>query len=263
MKPVLHACFVAAIVPSIVVADDLERGVEAFDMADYELAIRIFTKAIRVDPDDPAAYFYRGLSFREQKKYDQAIRDFTQAIRLDSRQPASFYNRALVYGMIGDFESALQDYEDCVRLSPENPLCYAWRAAAYEALNEFEKAEADLETTIRLQPELPFGYNNLAWMRATCPESDFREGESAVKLATKACELSRWESRFALSTLAAAYAESGKFQEAVRWQKKAIELGADDEDFVDRSSKRLSLFEKGKPFRENASDRRILTFDLH
>jgi hypothetical protein len=78
----------------------------------------------------------------------------------------------------------------------------------------------------------------------------YRDGRKAVELAKKACELTEWKDAAVLATLAAAYAEAGQFDEAVKWQKKALE----DKDFAasdgEKERTRLKLFEARKPYRE-------------
>jgi tetratricopeptide (TPR) repeat protein len=90
--------------------------------------------------------------------------------------------------------------------------------------------------------------NGLAWLLATCPKSEFRDGKQAVELARRACELTQYKVWAYVDTLAAAYAETGNFKEAVAWQKKALESSKSD---AEKSSlkERLQLYEAGKPYR--------------
>ena len=66
--------------------------------------------------------------------------------------------------------------------------------------------------------------NNLAWLLATCPNPDLRDGQRAMQLAQRACELTEWKEHNLLDTLAAAYAQLGEFDRAIDYQTKAIEL---------------------------------------
>ena len=66
--------------------------------------------------------------------------------------------------------------------------------------------------------------NNFAWVLATSPDDEFRDGKRAVELATKAAEQTNYETPHILSTLAAAYAETGDFENAKKWSAKAVEL---------------------------------------
>jgi len=93
----------------------------------------------------------------------------------------------------------------------------------------------------------------LALLRATCPVAELRDGTKAVELATKACELTNWKDSDYVDALAAAYAEAGDFDSAVKWQKEAINLlpeHASAEARRDYES-RLKLYQSSKPYRES------------
>jgi len=99
---------------------------------------------------------------------------------------------------------------------------------------------------------------NLADLYATCPEKKFRNGDKAVALACKACELTNYQDRHIVNVLAAAYAECGDFDKAIEYQKKAIKLVEDDQcgDDYERFSgsedykERLASYKQKKPWRQ-------------
>jgi hypothetical protein len=97
--------------------------------------------------------------------------------------------------------------------------------------------------------KFPPAHITLARLLASCPEAKTRDGMRAVLHAKAACELTGWKSPHALDALAAAYAETGQFKEAVKWQKKALEAGFGDKGQRERARKRLKLYEAGKPYR--------------
>ena len=91
-------------------------------------------------------------------------------------------------------------------------------------------------------------YNNLAWIYGTSPNASLRNGDEAVALATKACELTNFKNPEMLDTFAAAYAEMGKFEKAVEYQQKAIALAPSPmkKDFQTH----LQFYEKSYPCRD-------------
>jgi ankyrin repeat protein len=100
-----------------------------------------------------------------------------------------------------------------------------------DARNLFEKS-------INADPSFPWSYNNIAWYLATATEPSKRDGAEAVEFAKKACELDGYHYWSLLDTLAAAYAESGDFENAVRWLSQAITNCPDD------TSEMVSILER-------------------
>jgi len=105
---------------------------------------------------------------------------------------------------------------------------------------------------VRVDPDHALAFNGLAWLRATCLVAEFRDGAKAVEHASKACELTNWKKAHYVGTLAAAYAETGDFDSAVKQQKKAIDLLTEEEEELRTDfEERLKLFQSGKPYRES------------
>lgn len=101
---------------------------------------------------------------------------------------------------------------------------------------------------LRKYPDHAGGHNSLAWGLATCPDSRVRDGQRAFRLAVKACELTSYKEAYIIDTLAAAYAEAGDFEQAVKWQRKALSLAPEDQksEYEDH----LNLFLRKQPVRE-------------
>ena len=84
-------------------------------------------------------------------------------------------------------------------------------------------------------------------MLAACPRAEYRDGARAVELARRGCELTNWQDPNILDTLASAYAECGRFEEAVAWAIKSLELA--DADIKEAVCRHVELFRKGRPAR--------------
>jgi Flp pilus assembly protein TadD len=113
-------------------------------------------------------------------------------------------------------------------------------------------AEEHYREAIRLKPDWPEPVNDLAWMLATFPRAEFRDAAEAVRLAEHACELTgHKEARF-LGTLDAAYAEAGRFGEAITVAEEArkLALAAGDQALADGAAGRLLQYRAGKPYHE-------------
>ncbi len=227
----------------------LENSQEAGLRQNYDLAIADFSEAIRLKPDDFGAYYYRGLSYDLKGNYDRAIADYNDAIRLKPDYVVAYNNRGLAYHQQGDDDKAIADETEAIRLNPHFLEAYNTRGVFYDHKGSYDKALADYNEAIRLKPDFVEAYINLASLLAVCPDARVRNGEKAVAYATKACELSEWKTPAYLSTLAAAYAEAGHFDDAVKWQNEYLVSNSSKDDW-DKARQRLTLYEGKKPYHE-------------
>lgn len=157
-----------------------------------------------------------------------------------------FINRGVAYLQIREMDKALQDFTSAIKFDPEQPVAYINRALIELSRGQDDLAVGDLERAVQLQPSYSGLANTLAWMLATSPDPSVRNGEKAVAMAQRALKLrDDWKVR---DTLAAAYAEAGKFEDAQREEQKAIDTGkASPQDAAGRRA-RLELYRKGVAF---------------
>jgi serine/threonine protein kinase len=129
---------------------------------------------------------------------------------------------------------------------------------AQTALRSYEKGLALREALAMADPnsaeatsDLAIVSNALAWLLATTWEKPVRDGKRAIELATKASELSGWNDPIRLDTLAAAYAEVGRFDDAVKRQQQALANAKDlPTQNIEQMKARLKLFEARKPYHQ-------------
>jgi serine/threonine-protein kinase len=95
-------------------------------------------------------------------------------------------------------------------------------------------------------------WNAIAWLLATCPDQSARDGKKSVQLATEACELTQWKNPSLLDTLAAACAEAGNFEQAIKWQSETLRLYDNAGDSRPGMEKRLALYKQHKAYREDS-----------
>jgi Flp pilus assembly protein TadD len=231
-----------------------ERGLEAGRKHDDDAAIAAFSEAIRLQPDNSLAYYNRANTYSDKADYDKAIADYNEAIRFEPDYVAAYNDRGTVYGDKGDWDKAIADENEAIRLNPNFVEAHNARGIFYEHKGGYDKATADFAEAIRLKQDFVEAYVNLAWLLAVCPDVNARNGEYAVDYALKACEMSDWKDDSILSTLAAACAEAGRFDDAVKWQTKYLESHYLDSnpsnDTPEKARQRLSLYEQKKPYHE-------------
>jgi tetratricopeptide (TPR) repeat protein len=231
--------------------DHLEEGRKAYLRGDYDLAIAHFDAFLKAYPDLSVVHIQRGDAYAAKTQLTRAVADYTEAIRLNPEQEMAYRNRGSCYAAQGEDGKALADFTEAIRLDPKSDLAYAGRAAVHIRKRDYRKAVADFREAVRLDPDERRPHNGLAWVLATCPEAGVRDGKGAVEHAKRACELSRWKEGTFLDTLAAAYAESGDYKEAVKWQRRALEVGfLRRAGETEQARERLKLYEAGKPYRD-------------
>ncbi len=205
--------------------------------------------ALRLHPKNAWAFNLRGFMWSKKRNHEKAIHDYTEAIGIDVRYGIAYLNRGNSLASQNKLDDAIKDFTQVSRLEPKNFWAYYNRGNALRRKGDIENALKDYEEAIRIHPMDPAGYNQLAWVLATCSEANVRNGAKAVEYAKQACELSGWKNGDYIDSLAAAYAESGDFQEAIKWQQNAIELGKKTQLTFNRP-KRLELYKQDKPYRE-------------
>lgn len=122
---------------------------------------------------------------------------------------------------------------------------------------DYATALNTVDETLKASPDDASAHNNKAWLLATCPSAQFRDGELAIEHATRACELTNWQEPMFIDTLAAAYAEAGDFEAAAEWQQKTIDLNT-VQFWQEEYRARLKLYQEGTPYREGPESQQII-----
>lgn len=224
-----------------------QRAVFRLRQNELEPALADLQEAHRHDAKNPAVLNDLGNLHRKLGQFEKALGDFDELLRLGAKTPEVYTNRGLVHQAAGRHEQALADFSAALEL--DEKFAPAWEAGGSSryALGDFRKARENFRHAIRLFSDFALAHNNLAWLLATCPEAEIRDGKAAVEAATKACELTEFSNARFLDTLAAAHAEAGDFEEAVKRAKQAIEFA--DENSRTPIESRLELYKAGHSFR--------------
>jgi tetratricopeptide (TPR) repeat protein len=170
--------------PALTIAGELERGIEASNKKDYDIAIVWFNAHIREHPKDAVAYYYRGNAYFHKQEYDKAIEDYSEAIRLDPKLAVAYHYRGFVYFDKQEYDKAIEDSTEAIRLDPKLAVAYTIRGDAYREKKEYDKAIEDYTEAIRLDPKLAVAYHNrgLAYF-------DKQEYDKAIEGFTEAIRL--------------------------------------------------------------------------
>lgn len=183
------------------------------------------------------------------ERFDEAAADLEAALESEPKNGALMMQIAELRLQQKQFTRAIELYNLTLELGGKNWMVRQRRGDALLAIGRQAEAIADYKDVLQAEGSNPGTLNNLAWVLATSPDDKLRDGEQAVELARRVCEITGYSKGFMLSTLAAAYAESGDFEQAKEWSQKALDAES-DEKVRANLQKELQSYEAGKPWRE-------------
>lgn len=227
-------------------------GVALAQTHDLAGAIAGFEKSLRVRPGNLPAMNNLGNVLFLKGDLDAAIDEFQRVLQIKSDDANARYGLGFAMLQQGNLDGAITNFQETLRIKPN------WAEAHYNLGNaligkgETEEAMAHYEKAIEIEPDYSDAQNNLAWLLATSPEGSLRDGNKAVKLARHANQITGGHDLDILGTLAAAYAEAGKFSDAVQSAQKAIALAqaTGQQNQVSQLNKELERYESKLPFRD-------------
>jgi tetratricopeptide (TPR) repeat protein len=226
------------------------RGEALRHLRRYKQAIQDFDKAVLLRPNYWEAYNSRGIAKSGIRDDEGALADYNKALSIDpdNRTPYIYSNRGNVLIRMSEYDRAISDYNKALSIQ-KYANAYCGRGFAWYYKKEYEKAIADFETALSMYPWYGTACSMLARIYAMCPVDKYRHGARAVILAERGVQLNA--TAFALDTLAAAYAEDGRFDNAVATQKAAISKAKKEKDpDLKNMQERLASYRAEKPWRE-------------
>jgi tetratricopeptide (TPR) repeat protein len=200
---------------------------------------------------DWQTHYHRGYSLLRARQYAAAVDELTQSINLKPA-PLTYAFRGEAYANLGKATEAEADMETAMQaVKPNGRMAVNFSCArACLALNEKDKALALLKAAAAAPPKYGPTVNQLAWLLATSPIDAFRDGKKAVELATQACTMSNWKRPGVIDTLAAAYAEAGDFDNAVKTENQCLQLPEVFQGQQEGMQERLELYQAHKPYHD-------------
>ena len=258
-------------------------GVALAKQQKYNLAITNYNAALKLDPDSAPAHNNLARLYHTQGRYDEAITHYHAALEIDPKLSIAHNNLGILLIEKGEFANGTLQLREAMQLNPTNTetqlnLAFAlnrqqqWPEAAellskvvpgdlpdprahYEyavALFHLKKTRAAMSEyaiALLMRPDYPDALDGLAWILSTDASADFRNGTQAVTMAERACALTGRNDPAKLRTLAAAYAEAGRFEEAVRTVNEAIDSAAQPQSETEQSQRMVKQFQLSQPWR--------------
>ena len=197
-------------------------------IAHFEAALEIRSRKLDPHYDVGSAFVQMNLADALARKGqpDEALVHYEQAIRLQPNYANAYYNRGNVLFTKGRIDEAMADWEKTLQIQPNDADAHTCIGNAFLRQGSPKEAIAHYEKAMALAPGDPHSRNNIAWVLATSSDASIRDGVKAVELAQEAVQLSRGRDSKFIRTLAAAYAESSRFPEAIAAAQQAITIAA-------------------------------------
>ncbi len=176
---------------------------------------------------------------------------WTRAVRCTTDNDVAHFNLAAELMKQQRYSDAIEHYLETVRIRPAYPHAQCNLAFALNRQGQTQEAIAHYYQAIKYDPGDRYALGNLASLRATSPQAAIRNGVEAVELAQRAFRLSNGREPGITATLAAAYAEAGRFPDAIRAARQAIAQAKQQNNraLVKDAEAQLRLYIAGKPYR--------------
>lgn len=218
-----------------------------------EEAIPHFEKAAKINPDADSVQRRWGDALVLLGHFQEAVTRYKLALRINDGNAKAHHNLATVLVRLGKTEEAVEEYHRATALKPQYSSAYCNLGVALTGLARPMEAVAAFRKALNADPGNTTAMNHLAWLLATHPDPTIRDGNEAVRLAEAACRnIGFTHPKFTL-TLAAAYAEVGRFEEAVAAAERVLKQANGIPKLMEQiRSDFVEPFSRRQPFRTGA-----------
>ena len=211
-----------------------------------------FQKALQINPGSAEAQNNLGNALLKMGRINEALLHYQKALQINPSYAEVYINLGYTLLQKGEEDDALAHFQKALQINPSYAEVRNTLAALLLKRGRVAEAITQYQTTLQIKPDSPDVLNNLAWLLATSADAHLRNGVQAVRYAGRACELTRFGTPTLVGTLAAAYAEAGRFDEAIASAQKACALAseADEPALLERNQELLALYRARQPYHE-------------
>ena len=212
----------------------------------------LFTHALAVTRNNDVAMNNLGIIFLEKGQLDDAISNLQAAIDVRPENAPAHDNLAKALLRKGQVGEAMVHYRKFLEIEPENVEARNTLGTALIQQGHVKEAIDQWQDALAIQPENGNAASNLAWVFATCPEDSIRDGSRAAELGEKALRISGGKIPMIYKVLAAAYAESGRFGDAIETAQRGAELATNQGNpaLATELESNIALYQSGRPLRD-------------
>jgi tetratricopeptide (TPR) repeat protein len=216
-----------------------------------------FDKALQINPKDAEAHHNLGRAMAFTGQLDQATSHLEKAIAINPSFAEAHCDLGRALAVAGQYGQAIPHFEQALALKPGLVEAHYYLGASlYYSDARVQEALSHWREALRLDPNFAPAMNEAAHALAASPEASDHNGMEAVKLAERAVQVSGGRDPVYLDTLAAAYAEAGRFGEAIATARKALDLATQQHrgPLIEGLNTRIKLYEARQPYRDAMED---------
>ena len=230
----------------------VDLGVVLRRQGKHEDAAEHFRRALRIDPDHAKAHNNLGSEFVRRGNVAKAREHFERALRIDPDYAEAHNNLGLLFLGQGQLKESAQYFKRALDINPRYAEAHMNLGVVFAKEGAVRTANTQYREALKHNPNLLSAFNSLAWNLATSSEEDVRNGDEAVRWAERAARLTQFNDVGILKTLAAAYAESGRFDDAVSTAERAVELSQSQQraQMAEDLESHLKRYRDRRPVRE-------------
>jgi protein O-mannosyl-transferase len=231
-----------------------ERGQVDEALPHLQTALEIRSGGVQPHYDLSFALIHCDLGYALARKgeLDDAIAHLRKAIEFQPGYADAHYNLGTAFFQRGRIDEAIAEWQRTLSIRPNDSGAHTSLGNALVQKGLFREAAIHYQTALDIAPRSILPLNNLAWLRATCPDASLRDGAKAVDLAQQADRLPEGKNPIFTRTLAAAYAEAGRFDDAIETARRAAQVANAQgiPALVDNLRMDVDLYRRHEPLRD-------------
>jgi Flp pilus assembly protein TadD len=215
-------------------------------------SVALFDHTVEVTPDNPGAQFGLGVGLEKEGQVRQAMVHYRVAVDILPSYTEARFNIGHLFRVQGAWQRAAEEFTTALRYQPRDLKFRLNLAGVMLEGGQTREALQRFQDAMQIDPDSTEALNNLAWIMAANCDPAIRNGAQAVEYAERACRLTQFKQTTMVGTLAAAYAEAGRFNDAVAAAEKACALATQhgEQALLDKNRQLLELYRTGKPYHE-------------
>ena len=214
------------------------------EIGQIESAIAQYRRVLDVDDNNHKAHYWLGRAFSLQGKLDQAAESYQKTLGIKKDSFAATHSLADIYYKQQNTDMAIAYYQRALDIKPDSLEVMEKLAEVFLKTDQIQSAIIQYRSILELDNNHLKALNDIAWIQATSDDPNIRDPQSALLLAKKACKIADYNIPEVLGTLAAGYAASEQFDQAVTTAQKALELAktAGKTELTEKLQSSLNLY---------------------